>query len=229
MTRKLFSLSAALLLIILCACTVRSPELPAQNTQTSNAYPSTDPRKPVQPASGSDLLLPEPYSEDAQAALKRLTEEMSESGSVCALAFVDLVDPELSIAASVETYDLVSAGGCWELYPFLKEMTPAQCFAEGNSELYCLLTAEEGSLVTIEKAEMEHGEPTDRTTELYRGSPEGPIFFTADSNGRGASNIRLTVKTPAGRELSFYPGLYSNLGTLGETEGVLDFSVYANA
>lgn len=228
MRKMLFLLSAAAL-VFLSACTSRSPAPTVQNTETPHVRTEPGQPEPTQPASGSDLLLPEPYSEDAQAALKRLTEEMSESGSVCALAFVDLVDPELSIAASVETYDLVSAGGCWELYPFLKEMTPAQCFAEGNSELYCLLTAEEGSLVTIEKAEMEHGEPTDRTTELYRGSPEGPIFFTADSNGRGASNIRLTVKTPAGRELSFYPGLYSNLGTLGETEGVLDFSVYANA
>lgn len=238
MKKLLILLLTAMLLCSFAACTVRGAEDEShKSSQTSAPNGSASGQSTAQPsdgtsgaaASGSDLYIPEPWSDAAQSALEQLRGNMAETGAVCAIAFVGYVDPNVSIAESVAVNDLFSETDCGERYPFLMEMTPAQCCAEGHAELYCLVPPADGCLVVIGETDMEEGEPAGPVRELYRSESGEPVYFTADSNGWGGSCIDLTVTAADGTTMHCTPALYCNLGTLAVPENVIDFSVYPGA
>lgn len=226
------------LLSSLCACSVRDraeaenpadpsrPAAPSEKEERKQEKPGKKPSKTDTPATGTDLLIPEPLSEAASAALAAVRTEAAANGDVCAIAFLGYADPERNIAESLAAENIFAGNPTCAAYPFLPELTPMNCHGEGFSELLCLVPAGEGYTLRLEEAELEAGEPTDRLTELWSGAFSEPILFTADSNGWGGSNLIVTVTDASGSALRFNPGLLANLGSMNPVERVLDFTVY---
>ena len=239
MKKLMIFLLAGTLALSCCSCTLR--EVPAsEQTQTSEnpaksgkpaastAQPTGEKAEKPAVSSGSDLFVPEPWSREAADSLSRLRSRAAEAGACCAIALLGYMDSDMTVAAFLAEYDLLSENGSGDAYPFLREMTPLQCCAEGYTELYCLVPTEKGCLVVIGETELVEGEPTGPVTEVYRSDSGDPVMFTADSNGWGGSCIDLTVTTPDGSTVHCNPGIYCNLGTLAIPDEILDFTVYAD-
>ena len=81
MKNKHLRLFAAMLLLLLCACTSRSPAPAGQSTETPHLHNESGLPEPTRPASGSDLAIPEPYSEEAQTALGEMKDANLRAGT----------------------------------------------------------------------------------------------------------------------------------------------------
>ena len=165
-------------------------------------------------------------SDAASASLAQARQIILDADAVFGLAFIGYTDPELSIPEAITAWELLEERDYPESFPFMKEMTPRQCAPGGGSELYCLVPFSEGDLVVIEQAETLEGEPVEPYTEIYCSTSGEPVFFTADSNGWGGSDVIVTVKDVKGRELRCNPAMWSNLAMLVQTDGVADLTIY---
>ena len=250
MKQTILGVLTAALLLSLCACggqSAASPEHtdkpePAPGTTASSDPDSTAPvtaapeptpeptPEPYYPdvASPSDLYIPEMRSKSAETSLAELRKRMEGAGADCAIAYLGHANPGMSLAEFLGCYDLLQDSKIGEAFPFLKEMTPANCVAEVWSDLFCLVPVSTDVRVVIEQVEMdEEAEPTDEVAAvLYDSSNGEPVFFTSESNGWGGSNVRVRITTADGSENDFWAAMWCNLGTVCEAERVLDFSIY---
>jgi len=233
-------LPVLLLLLLLSACTVRSAEAPGEEIKEAGVGKG----KPVDlpgiggngkgknevPASGSDLFR-EPASEAAKTSLQGLYDAMEAENAACGIAFLGYADPNASISVNIEGYGMLEDSDTAAQYPFLYEMTAADCADICFSELYCIVPSANADGILVEQTAMdEEAEPTEEAEEtLYQSDSCGPVFVCADSNGWDGSNVLVTIRLRDGSELRFHPFLYCNLGTVGVPDGVYDFTVYSNA
>lgn len=208
-------LLAAALVLSLCACGNGGPTTPPVQETPEAA-----------PASSSDLSTPAPEEDVTDELLLSVRRWIRETDCVFGLAFIGYVDPNMSIAESIETCGVLEEREYSTHYPFMNGMEAEQYCSNGGSELYCLVPAGAGTGIRIEEAEMEDGEPTDRLTEVFRTETGKPLFFTLNSNGWGGSDVILTVRNADGKELRCNPGLYCNLGTLAIPDEVMDLTIY---
>lgn len=196
----------------LCFLIVRSQrpqtELP---TETGGA---TDPGTPVTgtpeaPVSGSDLYLPEPFSEAAQVALDALSDALRTDDRLCAVAYLGTVPAETSLAEHLERSGMLTAlAEAHGAYAFLPELTPANCASGGFSRLYCLVLLPESAALRIWAGE----------TELYQGEAGAAVLFTAPDSG-----FRLSLRTAAGEDRELSVTLQPD-GTPAPQTGLLDFT-----
>ena len=227
------------MLLSLCACTVRKTESAVGTEQTGNpatagaarpsastAQSAAEPARTPDPASGTDLEIPEPLSDAASKSLAQARQLILDADAVFGLAFIGHTDPNMSIPEAIAAWEALEERGYAECYPFMKEMTPRQCTVGGGSGLYCLLPLSEGDLVVIEQAEILAGKPVEPYTEIYRSSSGESVFFTAGSDGKSGSDVIVTVKDGKGRELRCDPAMWSDLTMPVQTEGVADLTIY---
>lgn len=224
---------------ILSGCTARNTAAEAvPQTQTTQGKNKTDKTgkpgksalpddKASVPASGTDLMLPEPWSTAAAEALQQVRAATEQSGLVCGLLFVGYLPPAASLAESVVSSDLLTEPGLLSEYPFVSEITASHCAAAAFSELYCLIPGAAAAEVKIfvQKTD-KNGEPTGEITEeLLVTDDNAPVLFSADSNGWGGSNVLVRVTDAAGKVMEFTPAILSNLLEPAPAEGVLGLSV----
>lgn len=224
------------LLLPLSACSVRNtpsavPDSTGEEQQTSPAKKpgKKKDKKAVKeevPASGTDLCIPEPLSEAAQASLDALRAEIRSSGNLCGMAFLGYVSPLMPLEESILTYGVFEELSWADQFPFLYEMTPEQCVNPAFSDLYCLVPGESVTKIRIVEMEMdEFAEPTEtESSELAVCDGTQPLLFSAESNGWGGSNLRVILTDSQGREAAFCPAILANLGTIAPCDGVLDFT-----
>ena len=246
--KKIFYCTIVLtMLLSLCACTVRhtveesAPDAVQQTEKTEQKKPKEQKKKEKQkkdepeeqtvPASGTDLLVFEPLSGDASASLTVLRAAINDAGDCCGIAFLGYVPPTCPLEEGIVSCGLLEEENAPDLlsrYPFLCEIAGAHCVNPAFSELYCLVPAATDAKVRVTRQVMDDSaEPTDEVAAVLYESDDGePIFLSAESNGWGGSNVRVTVTDAQGRETSFIPAILCNLGTIAESDGVFDFSVY---
>lgn len=210
MKQLCYYILAVALIFAVCYLIVDSRQAPAAPpAETAGATDLPGSPGPDGPASGSDLYIPEPLSEDAQAALDALYGELRTQDCLCAVAYLGAVPAGTPLAEYLERSgtltELAEQGGA---YRFLPELTPAQCGSGGFTMLYCLVPLSEQAPVCIRAGDR----------ELYRSETGGPVLFTADSNG-----FQVSIKAPEGepRELSVMPG---SDGRPAAQPGLLDFT-----
>ena len=237
--KRIILCALAAVLLCLCACSKRKApaeegtdlpaETPAQTTPASGGKTPTGTQPlPQGPASGTDLLIPEALSPEADASLSALRDAIDASDCVCALALLGHVSPELPLEESIVAFSLLEERDYALTYPFLAEITPSHCVNPAFSDLYCLVPRSSVRRVTVCQMEMDDdGEQTDRTEAvLYENTDGAPVFLSSQSNGWGGSNIRVLLRTEDGTETALVPAILANLGTLAPQDGVYDFSIY---
>jgi len=217
-------------LLLLCGCSRREQNVPTPEQNSENDFIENTEIKPTQPpASGTDLPLPEPLTEESAASLEDLRRLIMENDAVCGIAFVAYADPQQSLPENIVSRDLLTASGIDLKFPFVAEITADHCVNEVYSDIYCFVPAEVNSKVLIELLvhDAENGEWTSKVErELFYTDDGAPILLSSQSNGWGGSNIRITVTTPEGKTVSFRPALLSNYGTVNPCAEVYDFSLY---
>ena len=248
MKRVIVYLSVLAMLLSFSACTVRHPEAAVepdtgQQTEVTEQKKTKEQKKKEKekkkdvsqketaPASGTDLLVFEPLSGEALSSLTALRASITEAGDCCGIAFLGYVPPTCPLEEGIVSCGLLDAENAPELlerYPFICEIAGAHCVNPAFSELYCLVPAAPDAKVRVTRQVMDDSaEPTDEVAAVLYDSDDGaPIFLSAESNGWGGSNVRVTVTDAQGRETSFIPAILCNLGTIAESDGVFDFSVY---
>ena len=229
-----------LLIVMLSACTVRREQSatdgsndpaigsPAHTKPVGGKTKPTDSPLPEVPVSGTDLLIPETMSAEATASLSLLRKEITSADCVCALALIGHASPEQPLEESIVSFSLLDEHDYAATFPFMAEMTPAQCVNPAYSDLYCLVPGDDVSVVRVSRVAMdEDGEPTDTVEAmLYESLGKEPIFLSSQSNGWGGSNILVEIFTEQGREIAFHPAILANLGRMSPEESVYDFSLY---
>lgn len=222
------------------ACTVRQEQsvidssdepsfsAPSHTKPVGGKTKPTDPPLPENPASGTDLLLPESLSAEAEASLSILRDKITAADCVCAVALMGHTSPEQPLEESIVSFSLLEEHDYAAEFPFMAEMTPAQCVNPAYSDLYCLVPGDNVSAVKIFRVAMDDdGEPTDTVeAQLYESLGNDPVFLTSQSNGWGGSNILVEIRVEQGLEIAFHPAILANLGRLSPEDGVYDFSLY---
>lgn len=230
-----------LLLLLLSACTIRkeapvdsgdgpAASAPAQSKPGGWKTKTTDPPVTEVPASGTDLFVPETLSAEAAASLSLLRDEITAAHCVCAVALMGHASPEQPLEESIVSFSLLDEHDYAAAFPFMAEMTPAQCVNPAFSDLYCLVPGDNVSAVKVSRIAMDDdGEPTDTVDALlYESLGKDPVFLSSQSNGWGGSNILVEIRTEQGREIAFHPAILANLGRLSPAEEVYDFSLYSD-
>ena len=210
-----YILALVVLLAVCCVIVVgrRQPTAPPTETDgvTRPQRPSTVTSPGLEsPASGTDMYIPEPLSEEALAALDGLYGELESQDCRFALAYLGTVHVGTPLAEYLESSglprSLAELGGA---YRFLPEMTPAQCTEGGFPQLYCL--------VPQTGCRELHILAGDRV--LYQSESDAPVLFAADSDG-----VRVRITTPEGETLEFPLTLQAD-GTLEPQPGIFDFTM----
>ena len=206
------------LVVLLAVCCVivlgrRQPAAPPAETDgvTQPQRPSTvTSPQPESPASGTDLYLPEPLSEEALAALEDIYGELQGQDCRFALAYLGTVPAGTPLAEYLEgsgtLTELAKLGGA---YRFLPEMTPAQCAEGGFTRLYCLVPRAGCGGLRVQAGDK----------LLYQSESDTPVLFTADGDG-----VRVSITAPEGETQEFSLTLQAD-GTLEPQPGILDFTI----
>ena len=216
MKRLICYLLALAALLALCCVIVlgrRQPAAPPTETDgvTQPQRPSTvTSPQPESPASGTDLYLPEPLSEEALTALEGLYGELQSQDCRLALAYLGTVPAGTPLAEYLERSgtltELAKRGGA---YRFLPEMTPAQCAEGGFTQLYCLVPQAGCGGLRVQAGDK----------LLYQSESDTPVLFTADGDG-----VQVSVTTPEGETQVFSLTPQAD-GIFGSQTGILDFTI----
>lgn len=226
--KKYVIILLSLVLVFFSSCSKRpdstienEAEVPGPATKSSVLQGKRDPSKEEKnakiPATGSNLSVQEPLSEEARLSLDSLNLQISASGASCGIAYIGKNVSSSTVAECIEKNGILLESGYDADYPFMKEMTASQC-AKGNfSDVFCLIPNDTVISIVI----YEIGKSGDRSL-LFSSDTCEPLFFSSNCTETNNGNVQITIITDNGTPTEFSPCFDAN-GSLLVGQGIYVF------
>lgn len=174
-------------------------------------------------ASGPDPEGPASSTLEADPSLTALREEILQSESFCAIAYLGRLPEDGDLERYLEETGALAA------YPFLAELIPEQVVRHQGPEIYCIVPRTQEAALTVQAwicNEENHyrGEAGER---LYEADNGVPVLLLGNDN-EVIPNLFLTLEEPEAGRLEYNPCLSLCDGTvdLPAAFSLYDFSRY---